>query len=356
MISRLISQREKQSWNDFIKHSPNGHIYQSYEWGEVMRNSGWRPLRLIVEDKRKIKACVSILMKKIPLTPLSIFYCPRGPVVDYLDRKTLQCLIEGINEIASVSKAVFLQIVPHALSEDSEISEALDKYNFKKIDKQGLLRLTEALRVYRINLSKSEEEIMAKMKRKTRYSVRLSQKRGVEVKQGKTLDDLKLFYNMLKSTSKRKKFAVRKFSYFRVIWDQMSRNGIAKLFFSTYKKELLSTALIFKFGNICWYMYGASEVKHRNVMASYALQWHIIKWAKRNGCKWYDLRGVPSFNPPETHEGFGIYLFKRGFGGVPHTFAGDFYYIFKKNIYKIWEFGEAFINRQENLILKFLHG
>jgi len=356
MISRLISQREKQSWNDFITNSSNGHVYQSYEWGEVMLHSGWRPLRLIVEDEKKIRACVSILMKKIPMTPLSIFYCPRGPVVNYQDSKTLQSLMEGINKIASVNKAIFLQIVPHALSQDNEVSEALDKQNFKKIEKQGLLRLTEALRVYRIDLSRSEEEIMAKMKRKTRYSVRLAQRKGVEVKQSTTFADLKVFYNMLKSTSKRKKFAVRRFSYFKSIWSQMSPNGIAKLFFSTYKGELLSTALVFKFGNICWYMYGASEDKHREVMASYALQWHITKWAKKNGCKWYDLRGVPSFNPPKTHEGFGVYLFKRGFGGVPHTFAGDFYYIFKRNMYKIWEFGERFINRQENLILKFLHG
>ena len=206
MISRLILQREKQSWDDFITHSPNGHIYQSYEWGEVMQHSGWQPLRLIVEEEKKIKACVSILMKKIPLTPLSIFYCPRGPVVNYQDSKSLQYLMEGINTIASVNKAVFLQIVPHALSEDNVVSEALKKQKFIKIEKQGLLRLTEALRVYRIDLSKSEEEILATMRRKTRYSVRLSHRKKVKIKQGKTIDDLRVFYNILKATSKRKKF------------------------------------------------------------------------------------------------------------------------------------------------------
>jgi lipid II:glycine glycyltransferase (peptidoglycan interpeptide bridge formation enzyme) len=356
MISRLITQSEKQLWNDFVMDSPRGHIYQSYEWGEVMSHSGWQPLRLVVEEAENIKACVSILKKKIPATPWSIFYSPRGPIINYQEPETFRCLMEGINRIASANSAVFLQIVPHALSQDNEVSKALNKQNFKKIEKQGLLRLTEALRVYRIDLSNSEDEILAKMKRKTRYSVRLAQRKGVEVKQGKNFADLEVFYNMLKATSKRKKFAVRNFSYFKSIWEQMSPNGIAKLFFSTYKEELLSTAIIFKFGKLCWYMYGASKDKHRDVMASYALQWHIMKWAKKNGCKWYDLRGVPSFNPPKTHESFGIYLFKRGFGGVPHTFAGDFYYIFKRNMYKVWELGEAFINRQENLILKFLHG
>ena len=138
MISRLISPNKQKPWNDFVINASNGHIYQSYEWGEVMRHSGWKPLRLIVEDQEEIKACVSILMKKIPLLPWSIFYCPRGPVVDYQDSRTFKSLMEGIEMVASSNNAIFLQIVPHALSEDDQITRALRKQKFKKIEKHGL--------------------------------------------------------------------------------------------------------------------------------------------------------------------------------------------------------------------------
>ena len=99
-------------------------------------------------------------------------------------------------------------------------------------------------------------------------------------------------------------------------------------------------------------MYGASYPKNRNLMPNYALHWYIMNWAKEKGCHWYDLRGVPSFDPAPDHTGFGIYRFKKGFGGVPLTFMGDYYYIFKPNLYNNWESGEKYLNKMGGLLLK----
>ena len=352
MECNLINIEERARWNDFVTNSPKGHIFQSFEWGEAMANLGWEPFRIVVEDGKHIKACISILMKKILPTPWSIFYSPRGPIINFNDQDTFHCLMEGIKKIGREKKAIFLQVIPHISAEDKESTESLNKEKFYKVDKQGLFRLTQPLWVYRVDLSKTKQELMSQMKHKTRYNIRLSMRKGVEVSEGKTLDDLTIFYKMLRNTADRKNFPVRRFATFKSVWEQLVPSGYAKLFFAIHQGEILSGVLVFLFNKICWYMYGASDVKNRNLMANYALHWHIINWAKENGCLWYDLRGVPTFNPSPKHSGFGIYRFKKGFGGLPLTFAGDYYYIFRPSLYKFWELSERYLNKMGGWFLK----
>ena len=356
MKYRLINSKEKSIWNKFVLNSPRSHIFQSYEWGEAMSHLGWEPFRLIVEDGKHIRACISVLRKHILLTPWSILYSPRGPILDFKNLEAFDCLMQGIIKIASSQRSIFLQIIPHAFVEDRGTADSLSKEGFVKIEKQGLFRITQPLWVYRIDLSKTEQELLSQMKIKSRYNVRLAIRKGVEVSQRNSLDDLVIFYKMLRRTSARKNFAIRGFSYFSTIWKEMATHGLAELFFATYQDRILAGALVFVFGKICWYMYGASETIYSNVRPNYALQWHIIKWAKEKGCLWYDLRGVASFNPSPNHSGYGVYKFKKGFGGQPFTFLGDYYYIFKPNLYKHWERGEILLNRGGKLLLRFYRG
>jgi lipid II:glycine glycyltransferase (peptidoglycan interpeptide bridge formation enzyme) len=194
------------------------------------------------------------------------------------------------------------------------------------------------------------------MKSKTRYNIHLATKKGVEIAEKCQLSDLRRFYEILRRTSARKNFPLKRFSYFKAIWEEMAPNRSANLFFATYRGEILSGVLIFIFGKICWYMYGASDDEKRNLMPNYALHWHIIQWAKEMGCQWYDLRGVPTFNPSSKHGGYGVYRFKKGFGGLPHTFSGDYYFIYRPKLYTCWEKGEMLLNRCGKLLLKIYRG
>jgi lipid II:glycine glycyltransferase (peptidoglycan interpeptide bridge formation enzyme) len=178
----------------------------------------------------------------------------------------------------------------------------------------------------------------------------------VTVNQRNHFDDLKIFYEMLRESSRRKKFPLRSFAYFKSLWRNLAPNGNAKLFFADYHGKPLAGELVLKFGNMCWDMYRASMNHHKNLRPNYALQWKIMQWAKNNSCIWYSLRGVPSFNPPPDHTGYGVYKFKKGFGGMPLTFAGDYYYIFKPKLYGYWEKGEVLINKVGRLLLKLLSG
>jgi lipid II:glycine glycyltransferase (peptidoglycan interpeptide bridge formation enzyme) len=356
MSSELINQNKKKMWNDFITNSTRGHFLQSFEWGEVMSKSGWIPLRLAVKQNGGINAAASLYLKKIIPTPWSILYCPRGPVLDYNDPESLRRLSEEIKNIAAKHNVIFLQLVPNVTIDEKSVTENLNAQNFVKIDKQGIFRLTQPLWVYRIDLRNTEEDLLANMKRKTRYSVRVSNKKGVKVYRKNSIADFDTLYKLLKESSKRKKFPLRSYSYFRSIWDEMAPHGLANLFFAVYGKHILAAELVLSCGNICWDMYRAASTEYKNLRANYALQWHIIQWAKKEGYHWYDQRGVPSFNPPPEHSGYGVYKFKKGFGGLPFTFIGDYYYIYKPTLYSAWETGETLLNRSSKLLLKILSG
>jgi lipid II:glycine glycyltransferase (peptidoglycan interpeptide bridge formation enzyme) len=356
MNHRLIDSGESAKWNQFVSDSPKSHIFQSYEWGEAASHHGWMPLRVVIEEGDDIKACISLLKRKIRTTPWSILYCPRGPVIEFKDENILDRLMNAIHQIAASHRAIFLQINPQLFDGDRAISERLTKRGFVKREKFGLFRLMQPEWVYRVDVRQTEKELLDRMKSKTRYNIKLAAKKGIEIVEKQTIEDLHKFYDILKKTSARKKFALRGFSYFQAIWQEMVPNGLATLFFATYKGERLAGVLVFIFGNMCWYMYGASDDKYRNLMPSYALHWYVIQWAQKKGCAWYDLRGVPSFNPPSGHSGYGVYRFKKGFGGDPYTFLGDFYFIYKPRLYACWEKGEAVLNRFGKLLLKFFSG
>ena len=127
---------------------------------------------------------------------------------------------------------------------------------------------------------------------KTRYNIRLADRKGVKIKEDCTKKDLEDFYQILLVTSERDEFLVRNYSYYEQLWDKLVERGLAKLFMAEYNGMPIAGTIAFIFGSKAWYIYGASSNEYRNVMPNYALQWRMIEWAKQNGCTMYDFRGV----------------------------------------------------------------
>src|SRR3990167_11235828 len=108
MVTKEITENRQEEWNRFVAESPNGHFFQSFEFGEIKSTLGWKPIRIVVEDEGGIKAAISILKIKIPIIKSSIFYAPRGPVINFRDRELLHALLKGVREAAQRENAVFL--------------------------------------------------------------------------------------------------------------------------------------------------------------------------------------------------------------------------------------------------------
>lgn len=334
--SRLIGPDEKEYFNSFVASAPKGHILQSYEWGEIKGQGEWRPFRLLVEDSGgQPQAALSILKRRIPGLGKSIFYAPRGPVGDIHNEELLDFLWAEVKTLARKHQAVFLKIDPDVPKDDNQFSRYLKSRRFVSTEKGEGFEGVQPKFVFRLKLDKDEDTIFNDFHQKTRYNIRLAQKKGVEIKENCGKEELPIFFEILKETTERDKFLVRPYSYFSTLWDYLTPPGYLKLFMAYYEGKPIAGTLAFLFGPTAWYIYGASSNSYRNVMPNYLLQWTMIRWAKANNCSMYDFRGVPG-NLSEDNPLYGLFRFKKGFNGDYTEFVGEYDLVFSPFYYWLW--------------------
>ncbi len=336
---RIIQEQEKKEFNDFVAGHPKGHILQSYHWGEVKARTGWEPVRLVVEDGNEIVAAVSLLKRRLPGINKAIFYAPRGPVVDFRDRKLFAYLLEQVASLAKEHKAILLKIDPDIPAPNKEVTDLLKDTGFRPAGTGEGFEGVQPKFVFRLDITPSLDELFANLHSKTRYNIRLAKRRGVEIKDQCGSEDLRDFYQILKITAERDKFLIRSYDYFKIIWEQLVENDLAKLFMAYYRGNPISGTLAFTMGHITWYLYGASSNEHRSVMPNYLLQWTMIEWAKRRGCSVYDFRGVPG-DLTEDNPLYGLYRFKKGFNGDYIQFIGEYDLVYSPLYYHLWNVAE----------------
>lgn len=328
-------------YNKFIASHPKGHILQSYEWGEIKAKTGWKPFYLLIEQDDKPIAAITILKRSIPVIKKAIFYAPRGPVADIHDEELLKFIWQEIAKLAHKEGAIFLKLDPDISSEDKLFYEILARQGFKPAEGKEGFEGVQPKYVFRLDISPSKETLFANMHTKTRYNVRLAEKKGVIIKNECTKQDLIAFYDILRVTAERDRFLVRGYKYFEDIWDYLVPKGYAKLFMAEFEGKPIAGTLAFMLGDKAWYIYGASANEYRNVMPNYLLQWTMIQWAHDNNCTMYDFRGVPG-NLTEENPLYGLFKFKKGFNGEYTEFIGEFDLVFSPFFYWFWNTFEPF--------------
>ncbi len=291
-------------WNQFLESHPETHLLQLGEWGELKKNFGWKPVRIIQNE-----IGVQILFRRLPLG-LTIGYMPKPAMSNEL-QETRNEFWREVNAVCESNKAIFLKIEPDLWSEDFILHNSsfiLSRHNI------------QPPRTIVIPIDGSEEQILSRMKPKCRYNIRLAEKKGVTVR---TWDDLSAFHEMMTVTGGRDNFGVHSKEYYQRAHELFHPNGTCELLVAKYEGKPLASLMVFANGKRAWYVYGASNDHERNRMPTYLLQWEAIRWAKSRGCEEYDLWGVPDENEEtleaefeSRHDGlWGVYRFKRGFGG-----------------------------------------
>ena len=158
------------------------------------------------------------------------------------------------------------------------------------------------------------------MKPKTRYNTRLAEKKGVTVR---AWDDIEAFHKMMLVTGGRDGFGIHSLEYYKRAYELLQPKGLGEILVAEYEGKPLAALFVARNGHRAYYLYGASTDEERNRMPTYLLQWEAMKWAKARGCEEYDLWGVPDEDEVNSrsqvkvrHDGlWGVYRFKRGFGG-----------------------------------------
>ncbi len=192
-----------------------------------------------------------------------------------------------------------------------------------------------------VDIRGSEEDILARMKQKCRYNIRLAEKKGVTVH---AWDDLDGFYKMIQVTGGRDGFGVHSLEYYRRAYELFHPTGICELLVAEFENKPLAALMVFGRGKRAWYIYGASDDEERNRMPTYLLQWEAMRWAKTHSCEEYDLWGVPDENEStleaqfeQRNDGFwGVYRFKRGFGGELKRAAQAMDKVYNPLLYKFY--------------------
>lgn len=337
--ARLINDSEREIYNQFIAGHPKGHILQSFEWGEIKAKTGWKPFYLLIENDGQPLAAITILKRMIPVLKKAIFYAPRGPVADLHNEELLQFIWQEVAKLADKEGAIFLKIDPDVPSSDKIFAEILKKQGFTSAEGKEGFEGVQPKYVFRLDITPDKDTLYANMHAKTRYNVRLAEKKGVTIKSECNKEDLKEFYDILKVTAERDRFLIRSYQYFIDIWDYLVPKGYAKLFMAYYQDKPVAGTLAFIIGDKAWYIYGASANEYRNVMPNYLLQWTMIQWAKDNSCNMYDFRGVPG-NLTEDNPLYGLFRFKKGFNGEYTEFIGEFDLVFNNFFYWFWNTAE----------------
>ena len=332
-------------WDEFIT-TRQGHLLQSWAWGELKSGFGWTPVRVHIAE-----AGAQILFRRLPLG-LSIAYVPKGPIVDWTEARQCQALLAAIHTEARKRRAVFLKVEPNLWQVVSnppgspEAAEAaitfLTQSGFTPAD------TIQPRTTLVIDLNQADEAILAAMKQKTRYNIRLARKKGLTVRQGSAAD-IPIFHNLALTTAGRNDFGVHSLTYYQTAYKLFSPDSCA-LFIAESKAEPLAALMVFRQGKEAYYFYGASSNKYRNLMAPYLGQWAAIRWAKERGCTHYDLWGIPDADAATLEAEFqqrqdglwGVYRFKRGFGGQVTSGLGAYDYVYNPLLYRLYKLRRNF--------------
>ena len=336
---------ESKIWNSIISRLPNPHFLQTYEWGQVKAKYEWHPLYAVWTSDGKFFVskgtdnwplntahCIAaalILKKTIPMggmsARLSILYAPKGPLLDWTNETLRNRVLTDLQTFTKKQGAIFLKIDPDLVlgtgvpAGEEDVIDQHGQAVTSELKRRGWRYSSDQIQFKNtvlIDLSPSEEELLARMKQKTRYNVRLAEKKGVILRVGAT-EDLGMLYRMYAETSARDGFVIRDEGYYQTVWPLFMAEEESSMVHGPWSApsaepliaevdgEPVAAIFVFYFAGRAYYVYGMSRDAHREKMPTYLLQWEAMKRARAKGCTVYDLWGAPDVFD-ESHSMWGV--------------------------------------------------
>lgn len=317
-------------WDSLLKSfSSFNPFVQTWEWGEILKKEGKHVERVIIKDETKIIFVTQIIFTKL-FSKYRYAFCPKGPLfidqnnsgfelfVNYLKNK--HCLF-----VRTEPKSKIIASIPSKLRKSIDINPRATTY---------------------LELKKSETELLSHMHSKTRYNIRLAQKKVVRITEEKNKE---IFLKLMKETAKRDGFKLHYSSHYEhILYSELSKQITI-----WFEDVPIAVGIFIGFGDTFTYLYGASNYTHRNLMAPYLVQWKGIELGKSLGYKYYDFFGIaPLKNEKKIidneqtkeyeydlkHQYAGVTRFKLGFGGNVKEDIGTWdvaLYPFKYKVYEL---------------------
>lgn len=310
--------------NTFSKINYNqkaAHPLQSWEWGEARSQLGLEVVRIGVFIKDLLSDVYQMTIHKVPHTPFHIGYIPRS-------RLPSKQVLDFIKSLSSQKNIIFVKFEPNIESDKTNrqsIMPALQESPHPLFPKWTQL----------LDLEKGEDLLIQMMKPKTRYNVRLAQKKGVVVKEVSNETGFKTFIDLYFDTCKRQRYFGHDLLYHETIWNKL-KGKIAHILIAYYDNRPLAAYEVFLFNEIIYYTYGGTSELHRNLMASNLLMWELIRFGRNNKAKKLDMWGSLPPVYKETHPWAGFTRFKEGYGGTFIEMVGAYDLVINQPLYLIY--------------------
>lgn len=303
MDLRPITEKQKNQYNKLVTH-----VMQSWEWGEFRKNFG-SVLRYGLFENNKLKTAFQITLHKIPLINKYVGYLPKGPFPD-------KNLADALIKIAKENNCAFIKIEPN-----------IEKITFKQQIPNNFQPSPKPLFTennFVLDLTPSEEKLLATLHSKTRYNIKVAQKHGVEVEEKTDAQSFEIYLKLYFETTKRQNYHGHNSLYHKLIWETLKKDGMARLLVAYYNGKPLTAWMLFNFKDTLYYPYGGSSIEHKNVMANNLIAWEAIKLGKRLKLKSFDMWGALGENPDPKDPWIGFHNFKKGYGGKLVEYLGTY--------------------------------
>jgi len=309
-MARLIEGRNgsaaSSDWDQLLARWPWANLLQSRGWGEVQDRSGWRTHRVLVETGAG-PLPVTALITRTGIPGVNRLYVPRGPVCAPDDIDGFNLVLSRLRTLGRNCSAAVLDLeLPWpraALPQGHPVTRLLPT------------AAHQPLATSIVDLRPSPEAIMASFHSKTRYNVRLAERRGVEVREV-SLAELS---RCVRATEARQRIHLPADAHLGHV--RACLGEAASLLGAVVEGEVVSAVMLARFGSQVVYLYGGSTERHRQAMPNHLLHWRAMMQARKEGCVSYDLWGVPEEDRAD-HPWHGLDQFKRGFGGAMVEYAG----------------------------------
>ena len=289
------------------------HPLQSWEWGEFRKKAGNEVVRFEFGQ---------ITLHPLPLTNYQIGAFIKGP------KPTAKMLTE-LKKLAKEKNLIYIKLEPNVIvnsnlkSQDSKLQVKNKASIIKMLKKSGAVpgRTLFTPTSFWLDLTKSENELFQSFHPKTRYNIRLAQRKGVEVLEDNSQTAFERYLELTKETVKRQGFYAHTEKYHRLMWETLhlemikaGKEPIARLLTARYKGQIITTWILFVWHDFLYYPYGASSSQYKNVMANNLVMWEAIRYGQRLKLKTFDLWG--------REPGKGFTRFKEGYRPQVVEFLG----------------------------------
>ncbi|MCL4544362.1 MAG: peptidoglycan bridge formation glycyltransferase FemA/FemB family protein [Chloroflexi bacterium] len=323
-----------EQWDAWLAQSPGGgHWMQSHAWGEFKRCRGWRPVRVALRQGNQVVGTAQIGVYTFPVLG-ALAYCAKGPWLDWLRPEHVEAFFRGVRRLLLRQRVFALQVEPEALESEDRLKHQLAGLGLQRYWTNHQFKTTMI-----VDLAPPDSELQRRMSQSARRFIRSAERAGVQVTEETSREVQEAFYQLFVVTSQRDDFFLRPRSYLLSYWQHVIDAGLGRFLVARKDGRFLAGMFLTSFNDKIWYKDGVSTHEGQKLHAPYAVQWAAMQWGKVHGATYYDMVAIPDPEQLENreHPMWGLYDFKRKFGGEVREFLRAYYHPYMPRIAALWQ-------------------